>query len=580
MAKILVIDDAAANREVIATPLGYLGHHLLQAGDGREGLEIARSAKPDLVIVDILMPTMSGYEFAARLRQDPSISSTPVIFYSATFLERETHALAKACGAARILSKPINPEEVLRVVDEVLAEEAGMVKLPADDPSSIAEVVQVLNDKLFQKNRELQDLNDRLEQTIAERTGDLRDANRQLREQILQRERAEEDLRQMQKLEGIGRLAGGVAHDFNNLLGVVLGRCEILLSQPSLDPEAARSVRIIEQAAERGAQLTRQLLVFGHRQVLEPKVLDLNELTADVAKLLQGLIGEDIDLQFQPDPELGHVRADPGQLEQVIMNLAVNARDAMPNGGQLTITTANALMDEGHANRHSVVPPGSYVLLAVSDTGCGMDAETRAHIFEPFFTTKAEGKGTGLGLATVYGVVKQSGGYIWAYSELGRGSTFKVYLPRVDEPAEAQLQALPKPVGGTETILVVEDDESLRKITCEFLSASGFQVLEAATPDQALRLAESCAKPIDFLLTDVVLPGTNGRELARRLAASRPQLKTLFVSGYTDAVISRGGVLETGLAFLQKPYTRVALTRKVREVLDAAPPADCLQHRV
>jgi len=569
MAKILVIDDVATNRELIVTLLAHFGHKMLEAGDGGEGLEIVRAEEPDLVIVDIVMPTMSGYEFVSRLRQEPLIASTRVIFYSATFQEGETNTLARACGVSHILPKPGSPEGIVRIVNEVLSETPRTAPGPSGELRSAVDVVQLLNNRLFEKNKQLSDLNARLEQMVAERTADLEETNKQLREQIMEREKAEEHLRQIQKLEEIGRLAGGVAHDFNNLLGVILGRCEILFVQPSLDAEVLRSAKIIEEAAGRGAKLTRQLLAFGRRQLLEPRILDLNEVIAGLERMLQRLIGEDVDLKFHPEPRLARVKADPGQLEQVIMNLAVNARDAMPDGGHLTITTTNVQLDETYLNRHTMIQPGSYVMIAVSDSGCGMDAETQSHIFEPFFTTKEKGKGTGLGLSTAYGIVKQSGGYIWVYSEPGQGTTFKIYLPATAGHVSKQLPREPsaRPLEGSETVLVVEDDAALRELTREFLQSSGYKVLEAGTPEEALRVAAQHSGRIDLLLTDVIMPKMNGRELAKKLLSVRPEMKVLYISGYTDDAIMRHGLLEEGLAFLQKPYTHYGLTHKIREVL-------------
>jgi signal transduction histidine kinase len=390
-------------------------------------------------------------------------------------------------------------------------------------------------------------------------------------EERRQRKRLEEHVHQLQKYEAIGRLAGGVAHDFNNLLGVILGESEILLDR-SHDEAAVHGLEMIKKSAERGAALTRQLLAFGRRQILEPRVLNLNVILGEVEKLLRRVIGEDIALEFQTDAKLGSVEADPAQLEQVIVNLAINARDAMPTGGKLTITTANVKLDESYVDRRVVVQPGSYVQLSVTDTGSGMDELTQSRIFEPFFTTKEVGKGTGLGLATVYGVVKQSGGYIWVHSEPGHGTAFKIYLPMVEALAEtpARVQPREEPLRGSGTILIVEDDASLREVTCEFLKSSGYTVLEAESPDEALRAVERHDGPIDLLLTDMILPKMNGRELAARLGAARPGMKILYVSGYTDGIVRADAqrVLEPGLAFLQKPYTRYALTQKVREVLE------------
>jgi two-component system cell cycle sensor histidine kinase/response regulator CckA len=395
---------------------------------------------------------------------------------------------------------------------------------------------------------------------------------------VIEHKRAENALRQSekqlwqsQKMEAVGRLAGGVAHDFNNLLTVIKGYTELMLEdlKPS-DPMRAE-MEEVQKAADRAAALTRQLLAFSRRQVLAPKVVNLNYLVEDMNKLLRRLLGEDIELSIRLGEDLGSVKADPGQVEQVIMNLAVNARDAMPKGGKLTLETANLELDQGYSREHATVRPGPYVMLAISDTGSGMDAETLAHVFEPFFTTKEQGKGTGLGLSTVYGIVKQSGGYIWPYSEPGMGTTFKIYLPRVDEMVErAQTRAQPSPgLAGTETILLVEDEEGVRVLTRQLLQRHGYTVLEAEHGQDALLLCERYSGPIHLLLSDVVLATMSGRELVQRLVPLRPEMKVLYMSGYSDEAIVQHGVLAPGTAFLQKPFTTESLMRKLRELLDS-----------
>jgi len=382
---------------------------------------------------------------------------------------------------------------------------------------------------------------------------------------VTDRKRAEGALRQAQKVEAIGRLAGGIAHDFNNLLTAILGSTDLLLEMLPPDHPGREEGQETRKAAVRAADLTRQLLAFSRQQVLAPQVLDLNEVVADMDRLLRRLLGEDIDLRIVPAQDVGAVRADPGQLEQVIVNLAVNARDAMPKGGKLTIETANATLDESYAT------PGRYVLLAVSDSGVGMDPETQARIFEPFFTTKERGQGTGLGLATVYGIVKQSGGYIWVYSEVGHGTTFKVYLPRVDAPVEPVIAVPAAPAAalhGTETILVVEDQEEVRNLIRRMLEARGYRVLVAGSGQEAVSLADVRRGAIDLMVTDVVMPGMGGREVAQLLGPNHPDMKVLYLSGYTDESIVHRGLLEPGLAFLPKPFSAEVLARKVREVLD------------
>ena len=391
-------------------------------------------------------------------------------------------------------------------------------------------------------------------------------------EDITERKTLEEHVRQSQKLEAIGMLAGGIAHDFNNLLTVIGGYSDLTLARLREEDPLRSNISEVKKAAERAAGLTRQLLAFSRKQVLQPKVLDLNAVVSELEKLLRRLIGEDIGFRTALESSLGSVKADPGQIEQIIMNLAVNARDAMPRGGKLTIETQNVDLDEYYAKRHIAVIPGPYVMLAVSDTGTGIDQETQARIFDPFFTTKEAGKGTGLGLSTVYGIVKQSGGNIWVYSEVGRGTTFKVYLPRVDEGAQEYKRGAETEgaIQGAETVLVAEDEEMVRKLACKVLEMTGYQVLEAANGSTALLICERHKEPIHLVITDVIMPEMSGRELADRLAQLRPEMKVLYMSGYTDNAIVHHGVLDEGASFIQKPFATHALARKVREVLDAS----------
>jgi two-component system cell cycle sensor histidine kinase/response regulator CckA len=389
---------------------------------------------------------------------------------------------------------------------------------------------------------------------------------------ITDRKQLEEQLRQAQKMEAVGRLAGGIAHDFNNLLMVIQGYADLLTERLADGDPLRRNAEQIQTASQRATSLTRQLLAFSRKQMLAPKVLNVQSVVAEMEKILRRLIGEDIQLETSSAPDLGLIKADRSQIEQVILNLAVNARDAMPEGGRLTIETANVELDKAAAHPPAVLSPGKYVMLAVTDNGCGMDAETQAHIFEPFFTTKEKGKGTGLGLATVYGIVKQSGGYVWVYSEPGRGTSFKVYLPRIeDEPTargrdgKTDTRALPR---GSETVLLVEDEKGVRELAREYLELVGYTVIEAEDGHTALELAAMHVGPIQLLMTDVVMPGISGRELAGRVKAIRPDIKILFMSGYTDQSVVHHGILDTDAALLQKPFTMAALAAKLREILN------------
>ena len=388
-------------------------------------------------------------------------------------------------------------------------------------------------------------------------------------EDITEHRSLERQLLQAQKMEAIGRLAGGIAHDFNNLLSVILGHSDILEQQVATNGAMRKSVEATRNAAERAAALTLQLLAFSRKQVIEPAVVDLNTSVTEIQKMLHRVIGEDVELAIRLQPDLGYIKADPGQLGQVLMNLAVNSRDAMPSGGTLAIETANVELDETYVRQHLGARPGQFVMLAVSDTGIGMDSDTLSHIFEPFFTTKDPGKGTGLGLSMVYGIIKQNNGYIMAYSEPGRGTTFKIYFPRSEETLPASLTARKAIQGGTETILLVEDEVALRELTRLLLEDAGYTVLESPGVEEAIATAKDLHLKIDLLLTDVVMPRIDGRELASQLVALRPNLKILYMSGYTDDVLVNRGSLTQAAILVQKPFTKNTLLQKVRETLDA-----------
>lgn len=423
---------------------------------------------------------------------------------------------------------------------------------------------------LRQVEKELRSAKEGLEERILERTAELTDANGRLTQEIEERKSLQEQLLQSQKMESIGSLAGGIAHDFNNLLTGVLGYAE--LAQIKLPPDSPVQSDLDEvcKAAHRAASLTRQLLTFARREVVEPQVVNLGELASGLENLLRRLVGEEIELTCKIEPDLGRVKVDPSQFEQVLVNLAVNARDAMLKGGKLLIEVKNTRLEEAQPTHRDVMEPGNYVVMTVTDSGCGMPKEIQTQVFDPFFTTKEKGKGTGLGLSTCYGIVKNAGGHIWIYSEIGAGTTFRIYLPRTDEFA-AELAAGPATpaIGKGETILVVEDEDTVRGIATQVLRESGYTVLEAANGKAALQLVAGSQKPIDLVITDVIMPGMNGRELSEVLQVVRPDISVIYMSGYTDDAMVHQGVFSQGMAFLQKPFTSLKLTHKVREVLDS-----------
>ena len=625
--RILIVDDDPGMSETLGDVLERKGHVVQVAARGRAGLDIVAANPIDAAIVDIGLPDMSGIDVLRTARRlSPTVEIILITGHAAlgtaiqaihdvafAYLVKPfemSHLIAtieQALRKQRVSQALLESEERYRLVTENITDAVFLLdpdgRLVWSNPRGL-EITGYDEEELrgrsplslfpppgaaaLQAGMEAGWAGESrarfFETEIIRRDGTHLLAEAQVSSvlkagrpvarlvvlrDITERKKLEEQLRQAQKMEAIGRLAGGVAHDFNNLLTVIGGRCHLVSNSLPAGHPLLRDIELIRGASERAAQLTHQLLAFSRRQVLEARVLDLNATVVGIEPLLRRMIGEDIQVVIAPTKGLGRIKADPGQIEQVILNLAVNARDAMPRGGRLSLETANVDQPDGEGVGVSNRTPGRYVVLAVSDTGHGMSAEVQAHIFEPFFTTKDPGKGTGLGLSTVYGLVQQSGGHIAVRSEPGHGTTFRIYLPRVDAaPVSAQappeVAAAPR---GTETVLVVEDDEPLRNLAREILTVLGYTVLEAGHPADAIRIAESYGETIHLLLTDVVMPQMNGRQLAETLAAARPDLKVLYMSGYTAGTIGADGILETGVHFLQKPFTPLGLGRKVREVL-------------
>jgi two-component system cell cycle sensor histidine kinase/response regulator CckA len=624
---ILIIDDDAGTCETIGDVLRLKGYAVETAGLGHAGLDLLTAHVIDAAIVDIKLPDISGLELLDAIKR--ASPDTEVVFVTA-YASITTAIEAINGNAFAYLTKPFEMDHLLAVLrkvwdkhaltralreseerfratfeqaavgighttldgrwlrvnqrlcnivgytrDELLARTFQDITHPEDLDFDLAEHSRLLANEIQTRSREKRYLHKNgsvvwVDLTVSmarEPSGKLKYSIAVIQD-ITQRKKLEEELLHAQRMEGVGQLAGGIAHDFNNLLTVIGGRCVLALGRLQPADPLRRDLDLISKTADRAAALTRQLLAFSRKQVLQPRVAELNDLIGNLTSLLMRLIGEDIELTFVPAPDTGRVRVDPGQLEQVIVNLTVNARDAMPRGGRLTIETAKVELDESYAARHVGVVPGSHVMLAVSDTGGGMDSATQARIFEPFFTTKGPGKGTGLGLATVYGIVKQSGGHVRVYSELGTGTVFKIYLPRTEDAAEAAAAASVRLPTGTETVLLVEDEDDVRDLAREVLEQLGYTVLEAAAPPDAILIAERYAGIIELLLTDVVMPRISGRALATTIAAMRPETRILFMSGYTDDAIVRHGVLEPGTQFIEKPFTPEALALKVREVLD------------
>ncbi|MBI5505270.1 MAG: response regulator [Deltaproteobacteria bacterium] len=640
---ILIVDDAPENLRILSRMLTDRGHRVRAAHSGQEALDAARSDPPDLVLLDIKLPDLDGYEVCARLKADAATRDVPVLFLSALNQTREKlHGFE--VGGVDYIVKPFHPEEVLARVHTHLE----LRRLRARLETHVAEILRA-EEELRKSEVKLRTIFDNVKVGIMLLDTELRvlETNRQMEtwfpaiggererqcfmsvntsgdagpcqgcpcllsladghtheaslefgepghlrtyrlvaapirdaggkvvavidlvEDITEKISLEHQVRVSQRLEAVGHLAGGVAHDFNNLLTVINGYAGFVMEGLRKDDPMCADLAEIRKAGERATTLTRQLLAFSRKQILRPTVVNLNDVVTNMEKMLRRVIGEDVDLETAVAPDLGTIHVDPGQLEQMIVNLVVNSRDAMPAGGTLTIETANVDLDEDYARLHPDTTPGPYAMLCVTDSGHGMDKATQEHIFEPFFTTKEPGKGTGLGLSTVYGSVKQSGGSIQVYSEAGKGTAFRLYFPRISQPPQALAGAAATAAAtGSETLLVVEDEEAVRALAKRILGAAGYKVVTAANAGQALLLCERTREPIHLMLTDVIMPDMNGLELAQRLRDLRPEMKVLYTSGYTDNALAHRQILAEGMHFIAKPFRVAELAHKVREVLD------------
>jgi two-component system cell cycle sensor histidine kinase/response regulator CckA len=597
-----------------------------KAFDGIGALESARTRYPDVIVSDVCMPRMDGLDLCREIRADDRLKETPVLLLSGVLKDSESAVAGLRAGADDYLELPYDPmrlvAKVARLSERRRAERDSQVEQRAlfaaladlvlifDADGLYLKVAPTRADMLFKSDLGL--AGRRLHQVFPREQADffLSHIRRALASgqphsleyalkingverwfettvsplsskavywvarDVTDRKDLHERFLQSQKMEAVGRLAGGIAHDFNNLLTAITGFGDLVVNELAPESQVRRDAEEVLQAAARAAALTRQLLAFSRKQVLQPTVLDLNIVVANLEPMLRRLIGEDIDFRTTLPAGIGHVHADPGQLEQVLLNLVVNARDAMPDGGTLSIHTDRVMLDQSYAEQHPPATAGEYVMLAVSDTGTGLDENVRAHLFEPFFTTKEPGKGTGLGLATVYGIIQQSGGHVWVYSEKGQGTTFKIYLPRVPHvkgTLENALRASARP-RGTETVLLVEDNPQVRGLAQAVLARSGYTVLAAGDGVEAIRLALAHEKPIHALVTDVVMPGMGGRALAEHIRSTHPGLRVLYMSGYPDESIVHRGVLEPGTPFLEKPFTPQSLAKKLRDLLDDETP--------
>ncbi|HJZ50436.1 MAG TPA: response regulator [Roseiflexaceae bacterium] len=570
---ILLVDDRSENLLALEALLSPLGYNLVLARSGEEALRCVLHYDFAVILLDVQMPAMDGFETAELIRGRERSRDTPIIFLTAVSTSELHISRGYIAGAVDYLLKPFMPEILLSKV-AIFVDLYAKTAQVREQAQELQATIGSLKHEIAERQRveaELRHASDELERRVAERTAGLAEANQALRAEIAERHRLEVQLIQSQKMESIGRLAGGIAHDFNNLLMAISGYAELAIDALPPDHYARDDLDEIRKAAARAAGLTQQLLAFARKQIMDPRVIHLTDLVRDVEKLLQRLIGADIEIVLERADDLGYVRADFGQIEQLLINLAVNARDAMPDGGQLTIQVGNVVLDAHDASAADNLTPGAYVRLSVSDTGAGMDLLTQAHLFEPFFTTKERGRGTGLGLATCYGIVKQHAGHIACVSAMGKGTTFDVYLPCVDEqpdelPLSPQQPDLP---GGDERVLLVEDEAAVRSLLARMLRDLGYNVAELSNGEEALQYVQAhTGERFDLLLTDVVMPRMGGEKLAEQLKAIDPVLKVLFISGYADSATIAQGRLQSDMLVLTKPFEQLALARRVREALD------------
>jgi signal transduction histidine kinase len=557
MQRILIVDDIAENLYYLEVLLKGNGYETRSAMNGANALESARNNPPDLVITDILMPVMDGYAFCREWRADEHLKRIPFIFYTATFTDRKDEALALSLGADRFIIKPQEPEVLVEIINEVLtASRSGELSAPKELPRHEGELLQGYNEALFRK--------------LEKKMTDLERVNQELTQTIKEQKRLEEQLRQVQKMEAIGRFSAGIAHDFNNILTVIFGFGVMMqMDMPPNDPQRDRLDHILA-AAERAKNLTRSLLTFSRKQEMKLQSLNLNDCIRNVEIFLRRIIGEDVTLAISLREEAMPIIADGGHIEQVLMNLATNARDAMSDGGILSIGTDIIEIDDVFIRMHGYGAPGRYVVLTVADNGAGMDGETRQQIFEPFFTTKETGKGTGLGLSIIYGIIQQHKGFINVYSEPGLGTTFKILLPMAEDDVsshDAELGHQPLR-GGEETILVVDDEAAIREYLDLFLTSLGYRVLLAGDGQEAVDVFREKAHEVDLVLIDVIMPHKKGGETARELRRINSGLKIIFTSGYPDDLIHKQKLLEEGVTIVMKPLAPTDLAGMVRTVLD------------